>query len=206
MAQKQNGRASKRNDDDPVIVKKYANRRLYNTASSTYVTLEDLSDMVKEGVDFIVHDAKSGDDITRAVLTQIIFEQESRGQNLLPVQFLRRLIRFYGDSLQSFVPSYLEMSMEAFAKQHEQMRERFSGGWPSGALEAFQDQTRKNMELFDQTVRMFSPFRPNEENPGGEIQMDAGNADDALTDLRREMQAMQRKLEALSQDKDHSSE
>ncbi len=107
----------------PVVIKKYANRRLYNTAASTYVTLEHLSEMVREGVDFIVLDAKSGDDITRSVLAQIIFEQESRGQNLLPVAFLRRLIRFYGDQMQGFLPPYLDMSMESFSKAQEQMRE-----------------------------------------------------------------------------------
>lgn len=145
--------------DGAVVVKKYANRRLYNTASSSYVTLEDLRDMVREGVDFVVLDAKSGDDITRSVLAQIIFEQESRGQNLLPIAFLRRLIRFYGDSLQGFVPSYLEASMETFARQQEAMRERFSTPWNSEqAMTAFQEQTRQNMALFEQAMRMFTPF------------------------------------------------
>lgn len=207
MAQKTNGRGAKPADDTPVVVKKYANRRLYNTASSTYVTLDDLSDMVKEGVDFVVFDAKSGDEITRAVLTQIIFEEESRGQNLLPVQFLRRLIRFYGDSLQSFVPSYLEMSMEAFAKQREQLQDRFSDPWPAGAMEAFQDQARKNMEFFDQAMRMFTPFRPNEGEAGASEVPSAGAAssppsakpsDQKLDALREEMRAMQEKLDALS--------
>src|SRR5499426_3978992 len=111
---------------EPVIIKKYANRRLYNTGTSTYVTLEDLAVMVKEGEDFVVYDAKTGEEITRSVLTQIIFEQESKGQNLLPVQFLRRLIRFYGDQMQGFLPPYLEMSMESFSKSQEQFREQFS--------------------------------------------------------------------------------
>ena len=107
---------------DKVIIKKYANRRLYNTASSSYVTLDHLSEMVKEGIDFAVFDAKSNEDITRSVLTQIIFEEESRGQNLLPIQFLRQLIGFYGDQMQSFVPTYLEMSLEGFARQQENLR------------------------------------------------------------------------------------
>ena len=118
-----------------VVIKKYANRRLYNTASSSYVTLEHLADMVREGVDFVVYDAKTGDDITRSVLGQIIFEEESRGENLLPIQFLRQLIRFYGDSMQSLVPTYLEMSLDAFTRQQEQFRGQFAGlqGPPPGS-------------------------------------------------------------------------
>src|SRR3954470_22945097 len=110
-----------------VVIKKYANRRLYNTASSSYVTLEHLSEMVKQGVDFVVYDAKTNEDITRPVLAQIIFEEESRGQNLLPIQFLRQLIRFYGDSMQTFLPSYLEMSLNSFTQQQESMRKQFGG-------------------------------------------------------------------------------
>ena len=112
--------------DDRVVIKKYANRRLYNTASSSYVTLEHLSDMVKQGVDFVVYDAKTNEDITRTVLTQIIFEEESKGSSLLPIQFLRQLIGFYGDSMQGFLPAYLEMSMETFSKSQENLRDQFS--------------------------------------------------------------------------------
>lgn len=177
---------------DTVTIKKYANRRLYNTASSSYVTLEDLSAMVKEGTDFVVFDAKSGDDITRSVLTQIIFEQENRGQNLLPIQFLRQLIRFYGDSVQAVVPSYLEMSLEAFTRQ----REHFKEAWSSNmALEAFQDQTRKNIELFEQAVRMFQPFRAGREGAGMAA---APSSEDDVTALRRELAAMQKRIDALS--------
>ncbi len=176
---------------DIVTIKKYANRRLYNTASSSYVTLEDLSTMVKEGTDFVVFDAKSGDEITRSVLTQIIFEQENRGQNLLPIQFLRQLIRFYGDSVQAVVPSYLEMSLEAFTRQ----REHFKEAWSSNmAIEAFQDQTRKNIELFEQAVRMFQPFRAGRDNAGAP----APTGEDDVTALRRELAAMQKRLDALS--------
>ena len=110
----------------PIIIKKYANRRLYNTDTSSYITLEQLCDMVKEGVEFEVRDARTGDDITRQVLAQIIFEEENKGQHLLPIQFLRQLIRFYGDSLQAFIPSYLEMSMESFAKNQNDMRKKFA--------------------------------------------------------------------------------
>jgi polyhydroxyalkanoate synthesis repressor PhaR len=146
------------------IIKKYANRRLYNTASSSYVTLEHLSDMVKEGVDFVVYDAKSNDDITRSVLTQIIFEEENRGggQNLLPIQFLRQLIGFYGNSMQAFLPSYLEMSLESFTKQQERMRTQFAGltrvvGKIPG-MGVYEEQIRQNMALFDRAMKMFSPF------------------------------------------------
>jgi polyhydroxyalkanoate synthesis repressor PhaR len=126
---------------EQVVIKKYANRRLYNTAASTYVTLDHLSEMVREGVDFIVLDAKTGEDITRSVLTQIIFEQESRGQNLLPVQFLRRLIRFYGDQMQGFLPPYLEMSMESFTKAQEKMRENMSRAFGATTpMAAFEEQ------------------------------------------------------------------
>src|SRR6201986_4063227 len=118
---------------DKVVIQKYANRRLYNKATSTYITLDDLALMVREGVDFVVYDAKTGEDITRKVLTQIIFEEESRGQNLLPIQFLRQLIRFYGDSMQAFLPSYLELSLESFIQQQDRMRKQM-GALAPGAL------------------------------------------------------------------------
>src|SRR3954462_13332745 len=150
-----------KSNEDRVVIKKYANRRLYNTASSSYVTLEHLSDMVKEGVDFVVYDAKTNDDITRSVLTQIIFEEENRGggQNLLPIQFLRQLIGFYGNSMQAFLPSYLEMSLESFTKQQERMRTQFSGGVSpaKGAtgvgLGVYEEQIRQNMALFDRAMK-----------------------------------------------------
>jgi polyhydroxyalkanoate synthesis repressor PhaR len=206
-----------------VVVKKYANRRLYNTATSSYVTLDDLSDMVKDGVDFVVYDAKSGDDITRSVLTQIIFEQESRGQNLLPITFLRRLIRFYGDSLQTFVPSYLEASMEAFARQQEGMRERMKGAWPAGAaMEMFEDTARQNMAVFEQAARMFAPFAapgagvsaPQTETVNGEPAAPTGKAsgkpskaagkespsDETIAELRRQMALMQERLDKIQGD------
>lgn len=195
MAERAKPRMEKAAENGAVVVKKYANRRLYNTATSSYVTLDDLSAMVKEGIDFNVYDAKSGEDITRSVLTQIIFEQESRGQNLLPIQFLRRLIRFYGDSLQGFVPGYLEASMEAFSKNQESLRERFAETWGSSkAIEAFETQARQNMALFDQAMRMWSPFA------AGEDGLPLGSAEDAgaIDDLRRQMASMQAKLDSLS--------
>src|ERR1700758_1975324 len=112
--------------DARVVIKKYANRRLYNTASSSYVTLEHLADMVKKGVDFVVYDAKTNEDITRTVLTQIIFEEESQGQSLLPIQFLRQLIGLYGNSMQAFLPSYLELLLSTFTQQQEQLRNQLA--------------------------------------------------------------------------------
>jgi polyhydroxyalkanoate synthesis repressor PhaR len=153
----------------PIIIKKYANRRLYNTQSSSYVTLDHLCEMVKEGVEFEVRDARTGEDITRQVLAQIIFEEENKGgQHLLPIQFLRQLIRFYGDSLQAFVPSYLELSMESFTKNQQEMREKFAEAF--GAKFGFKDfekMSRQNIEMFERAMRMFSPFGGNMGGMGG---------------------------------------
>ena len=144
----------------PIIIKKYANRRLYNTQSSSYVTLEHLCEMVKKGVEFEVRDARTGEDITRQVLAQIIFEEENKGgQHLLPIQFLRQLIRFYGDSLQAFVPSYLEMSMESFTKNQQEMREKFAEAFGGKfGFKDFEKMSRQNVEMFERAMRMFSPF------------------------------------------------
>ena len=143
----------------PVVIKKYANRRLYNTSTSSYVTLDDLSRMVKEGRDFVVFDAKTDEDMTREVLTQIIVAEEKKGQNLLPISFLRQLIRFYGDSMQWLVPRYLESSMRSFAHNQEQMRrylqETFGGMFPFGKLE---EMGKQNLALFEKTMKMFSPL------------------------------------------------
>ena len=141
-----------------VVIKKYANRRLYNTASSSYVTLEHLSEMVKKNVDFVVYDAKTNEDITRSVLTQIIFEEESQGQSLLPIQFLRQLIGFYGNSMQSFLPSYLELSLASFTEQQERMRKQFSALGHTPGAGVFDEQVRQNLALFDRAMKMFSPF------------------------------------------------
>ena len=149
--------------DEPITIKKYANRRLYNTGTSTYVTLEDLATMVKAGENFVVFDAKTSEDITRSVLAQIIFEQENKeGQNLLPINFLRQLIRFYGDSMQMMVPRYLEVSLESFTKEQEKMRQQMAqafgvgiGCSPFGSME---EQVRRNMEMFEKAFAMFTPF------------------------------------------------
>ena len=151
---------------EPVTIKKYANRRLYNTGTSTYVTLEDLAAMVKTGEDFIVFDAKSGDEITRSVLAQIIFEQENKeGQSLLPIAFLRQLIRFYGDSMQMLVPRFLEASIDSLSKEQGNSASRWlkpSGSADFGPLE---DQVRRNMEMFEKTFAMFAPFARGQSKP-----------------------------------------
>ena len=142
----------------PVVIKKYANRRLYNTSTSMYVTLDHLAQMVKEKTDFVVYDAKSGDDITRSVLTQIIFEEEGKGQNLLPISFLRQLIGLYGDNLQGLVPQYLEMAMQSFAKNQEQMRTALQGAFGFNPFAQMEQQTRQSMAMFEQAMKMFNPF------------------------------------------------
>src|SRR6267378_3461337 len=140
---------------EPVTIKKYANRRLYNTGTSTYVTLEDLAVMVKEGEDFVVFDAKSGEDITRSVLTQIIFEQENKGQNLLPITFLRQLIRFYGNSIQNLIPTYLDFSIDSLVREQEKLRGQMSNAFGPSAFDVIGDQVRRNTEMFEQAMRMF---------------------------------------------------
>jgi polyhydroxyalkanoate synthesis repressor PhaR len=193
---------------EPIVIKKYANRRLYNTGESKYVTLDDLSEMVRAGTDFIVLDAKTGDEITRSVLTQIIFEQESKGQSMLPVQFLRRLIRFYGDQMQGFLPPYLEMSMESFTKAQEQMRENMSRAFGATTpMAAFEDQAQRNMALFQQAMKVWAPFAAGTIPPmpgmpmpkvGGE---DESDKDAQLVELRRQMEAMQKQLDAMARGK-----
>src|SRR5262245_15725896 len=148
--------------EEPIKIKKYANRRLYNTGTSTYVTLEDLAAMVKAGEDFAVEDAKTGEDITRAVLAQIIFEQENKeGQNLLPINFLRQLIRFYGDSMQMIVPRYLEASIESFTREQEKFRQHLNQAFGGSAFGPLEDQVRRNMEMFQRAFAMFTPFAAN---------------------------------------------
>ncbi len=183
-----------------VIIQKYANRRLYNKATSSYITLDDLAAMVRQDVDFVVYDAKSGEDITRKVLTQIIFEEEGRGQNLLPIQFLRQLIGFYGDRMQAFLPSFLELSLESFIKQQERMRDQFSVITPPG-MGAFDEQIRQNMALFERAMKMFTPFayRADEITPPPAAKpAEPAREDDTLSELKKQMAAMQAQLAALS--------
>src|SRR5277367_5541705 len=145
--------------EEPVVIKKYANRRLYNTGTSTYVTLEDLAGMVKSGEDFVVYDAKTGEDITRSVLAQIIFEQENKeGQNLLPIAFLRQLIRFYGDSMQMLVPRYLEVSIESLTREQEKFRNQMAQAFGGSPFTSLEEQVRRKMDMFERTFAMFAPF------------------------------------------------
>jgi polyhydroxyalkanoate synthesis repressor PhaR len=189
--------------DQPTTIKKYANRRLYNTGTSTYVTLEDLAAMVKEGEDFLVYDAKTGDDITRSVLAQIIFEQENKaGQNLLPTTFLRQLIRFYGDSMQMVVPKYLEQSIDTLTREQEKFRKQLTNTFSGTPFAPLEEHVRRNMELFQQTFSMFKPFAPSR----GGTSAEAGTApeptadDDNIDDLRRQMKEMQERLDRMSKE------
>jgi polyhydroxyalkanoate synthesis repressor PhaR len=181
-------------DKEPVTIKKYANRRLYNTGTSTYVTLEDLATMVKAGEDFIVYDAKSGDDITRSVLAQIIFEQENKeGQSLLPITFLRQLIRFYGDSMQMLVPRYLEQSMQSFTGQQDKFREQMAQAFGVGGFGPIEEQVRRNMEMFEKTFAMFAPFARGQSKSGTDKPSGGGEMDE----LRRQLEEMQKRLDKL---------
>lgn len=188
--------------DAPVTIKKYANRRLYNTATSSYVTLDNLCQMVKEGIDFVVFDARTGEDITRSVLTQIIVEEESKGQNLLPISFLRQLIAFYGDNMQWLVPSYLETSMKTFARNQEQMRQyltdAFGGLFPFGS---FEQMAKQNMSMVERAMKVFSPFG---EHPGDQVaahrpaQSQMPDNADALAQMKAQLDTLQRQLETFS--------
>jgi polyhydroxyalkanoate synthesis repressor PhaR len=190
----------------PITIKKYANRRLYNTETSSYVTLDHLAQMVKDDKDFQVFDAKTGEDITRSVLTQIIVEEESKGgQNLLPISFLRQLISFYGDSLGGLVPRYLEQAMGSFATNQEQMRtymEKALGGmFP---LNQFEEMNKQNVAFFENAMKMFSPFPGAEEggqNPAAAKPQQKPEADDEksddLDDMKNQLEAMQKQLEQL---------
>jgi len=204
--------AGKKNTDDgqPTVIKKYANRRLYNTATSSYVTLDHLCQMVQEGIDFVVYDAKSGDDITRSVLTQIIVEEEAKGQNLLPIKFLRQLIGYYGDSMQWMVPRYLDHMMEAFSSNQDRMRqsmqESFGDMFPFGK---FEEMGKQNMTIFENAMKMFTP--PNgdvgEETPKAKPNTGPNNSGtsapeaDSLEQLKTQVDQLQQQLEAISRAK-----
>lgn len=200
----------------PVVIKKYANRRLYNTATSAYVTLDHLSQMVKDKTDFVVYDAKTGDEITRSVLTQIIFEEESKGgQTLLPIPFLRQLISFYGDSLQGVVPQYLEMSMTQFARNQDQMRRYMQNAFGFNPFQQFESMGKQNMAMFENAMRMLNPFGtgPGGQAAGGQPPAPAATAanghepakpeaaapsgDTAIDDLKRKLDELQSQLAEL---------
>ena len=198
----------------PVVIKKYANRRLYNTATSAYVTLDHLSQMVKDKTDFVVYDAKTGDEITRSVLTQIIFEEESKGgQTLLPIPFLRQLISFYGDSLQGVVPQYLEMSMTQFARNQDQMRRYMQNAFGFNPFQQFESMGKQNMAMFENAMRLFNPFAAGQAGmrpPAGQTNRateppktdpsaaPAPGSDAAIEDLKRKLDELQNQLSDLS--------
>tara|TARA_A100000171_G_scaffold48955_1_gene57175 strand:- start:2425 stop:3084 length:660 start_codon:yes stop_codon:yes gene_type:complete len=194
----------KSTDGEPITIKKYANRRLYNTATSSYVTLEDLANMVRAGQEFLVFDAKTSEDLTRSVLTQIIFEQEGKGQNLLPIPFLRQLISFYGDSLQGFVPSYLEMSMESFTQERSKLLERMTTAFGGKErFEQFEEQIRRNISMFEEAIRVFSPFalRPDRRPNKSAAQSSSDKTQDSGDDLeavKEQLREIQKELAALS--------
>src|SRR5262249_31175347 len=194
--------------DEPITIKKYANRRLYNTGTSTYVTLEDLATMLKNDENFVVYDAKTGDDITRQVLAQIIFEQENKaGQNLLPTTFLRQLIRFYGDSMQMLVPRYLEQSIDTLTREQEKFRTQMTQAFGGmGAFGPLEDQVRRSMEMFERTFSMFKPFttprRTEVQPPAGATSEESPKSSDDMDTLRRQMKEMQDKLDRMSKEQD----
>ena len=183
------------------IVKKYANRRLYNTGSSRYVTLDDLSQMVRQGQHFVVHDAKTGEDLTRSILTQIILEEDSKGRNLLPINFLRQLIGYYDDSLRAFLPRYLELSMENFAANQEQIRRYIEGTFGQFfPLGQFEDMARQNMALFQRAANMFAPPKGSAtaaDGPGEDGSAAGHQAPPARPDTSAEIKALSAKIEDL---------
>jgi len=192
---------AKKSDPDPVVIKKYANRRLYNTSTSAYVTLDHLCQMVKDGTDFVVNDAKSGNDITRSVLTQIIVEEEAKGQNLLPVKFLRQLIGYYGNSMQGLLPSYLEMSIDRFTRNQEKLKKQVSGAiGGTFPFKHIDDLARQNVAMFERALGAINPFskgKQNDEDNGDEFLEDQ-DEDDELSSLRDQLEAMQNQLNSLT--------
>jgi polyhydroxyalkanoate synthesis repressor PhaR len=194
--------ADERHPLKPVVVKKYANRRLYNTATSSYVTLDDLAKLIKEGGDFIAQDAKTGEDLTRSVLTQIIVEQEQKGQNLLPISFLRQLIGFYGDSMQFLVPGYLEQAMVAFARNQEQMRKSLEATFGVFPFGQFEEMGKRNMALFERALKMLAPFAAEEKPPALETPPPKGTGEDPrLKRLEAQIDALTRQLDQLGRDR-----
>lgn len=189
---------------DRIVIKKYANRRLYDTSASAYVTLEHLSELTRQGKEFIVQDAKTGEDLTRAVLAQIIFEQENKKEGVLPVSFLRQLIQFYGDNFQTMLPAYLELSMKTFNQQQEKWRDYMNTTVGEDKAKAFEEQIRKNMAMFEDTMKFFTPFVPTAANPvqrGDEPRTAPPSPPtgvDAIRALQQQMMDMQKQLAQLA--------
>jgi len=183
--------------DGPVIIKKYANRRLYNTESSSYITLDHLAAMTREGRDFKVVDAKTDEDITHNVLTQIIMEEEARGQTMLPVNFLRQLIAMYGDSMQAFVPSYLEASMDSFRRNQEQFKSAVEGAF---ANSPFAEIAKRNMAMFEAATSAFKPQAGAGLGTGAAAPATPAKpagGDDDVSALKAELARLQEKIEKL---------
>ena len=193
--------SDKQSNGRPVVVKKYANRRLYNTATSSY--LDDLARMIKEGGDFVAYDAKTGEDLTRSVLTQIIVEQEQKGQNLLPISFLRQLISLYGDSMQFLVPGYLEQAMVAFAQNQEQIRKNLQATFGIFPFGQFEEMGKQNMALFERTLRMLAPYGPEEKPSSPDTGPSrASDNDPRLKRLEAQIDALTKQLKAIGQSRD----
>jgi polyhydroxyalkanoate synthesis repressor PhaR len=192
-------------DKKPTIVKKYANRRLYNTATSSYVTLDDLARMIKEGGDFVAYDAKTGEDITRSVLTQIIVEQEQKGQNLLPISFLRQLISLYGDSMQFLVPGYLEQAMTAFARNQEQMRDSLRATFGIFPFGQFEEMGKQNIALFQRALKMLSPYAGDAKPAAAETvqpkDQTTREEEPRLRRLEAQIEALRQQLDAFGRDR-----
>lgn len=180
-----------REGEEPVIIKKYANRRLYNTRTSRYITLEDLAQLTRADVEFKVLDAKSGDDITHSVLTQIIMEEESAGQPLLPVSFLRQLIALYGDSMQATLPQFLEASMDAFRRNQQQVREAIEGAMTAGPFGGI---ARANLELMQAAREAFTPSRASAHRGGGQA------SSDDVDQLRQELAELRAQIDRITKD------
>lgn len=189
----------KRAPGEPVIIKKYANRRLYNTETSSYVTLDHLAAMIKAGDDFVVLDAKTSEDLTRAVLTQIIFERETREDNILPISFLRQLIQFYGDSMQEMVPAYLQGTMDILNKHQAQIRDAFGGIDHRKFMPMFEEMTRQNMAFFDQTLQAFARTEQQKKQAEKQTTESAPSSDDdEITALKEQLAALKEKVDSLS--------
>ncbi|CAN5323920.1 polyhydroxyalkanoate synthesis repressor PhaR [soil metagenome] len=204
------GATGKSRPGETVMIKKYANRRLYNTSTSSYVTLEDLAKMVREGTEFVVFDAKTNEELTRQILTQIIFEEESRGEALLPIQFLRQLIGFYGGQMQGVLPSYLEMSLESFSRQQEQYRTQVAkafGAAPAGGMMGgglMEEAVKQNMAMFQNAMKMFPAFGAyGSRSENAQASAPTGDsapepASDPLAEMRRQMDAMRAQIDRLA--------
>jgi polyhydroxyalkanoate synthesis repressor PhaR len=201
---------AKRGSDEPTVIKKYANRRLYDTGRSSYVTLDDLAEMVRDGYDFVVYDAKTGEDITHSVLSQIVLEKETTGNGqgaMLPTNFMKKLISFYGDSMQGLVPNYLESTLDLFAKNQERMREQISkslegmsniqGMFPAvPGIPGMDEMNRQNMAMIERTMKMFTPFGMGMPGKTGESANESKQ--DKIRELKENIAQMQKELNRMA--------